>query len=179
MIFYHFTRPENVEAIMRDGLLAKNENPGNDATFGKKVVWLTEKPTNAMSLQRRKMMLKRGILCGPRFRNLPLATVCLKTVIPTRDRKLHHYSNWLRKHHPAAAAVADEFPAEWWFYAGDISASRIEVFKHVPRGTVSWELPEHKDWLEGATLAFAPGLEDDLLAARAGPEDYIKENSLG
>lgn len=66
----------------------------------------------------------------------------------------------------------------WWFYAGNIPARRIEVFKHVPHGVTFWELPELRDNSDaGIKNVFDPADEDDLLAARAGPEDYIKAHN--
>ena len=118
MILYHFTRPEFVEAILREGLKANDgrEYEDDKASNGamanfERVVWLTVRDDNTMSLRERKRMLSQGILCGPKTRQLPEATVSLR--------------------------------------------------------------------LEGATLQFDPQLEADLLAGRAGPTEYVKQQSQG
>ena len=44
MILYHFTQPDNVPSILRDGLLASKETTCNNMT-GFPVMWLTDVPT--------------------------------------------------------------------------------------------------------------------------------------
>jgi hypothetical protein len=181
MILYHFTTPEKVPAILRDGLIASGERGNdNDIIGGLKVVWLTDVPTMEWSLERRKVMLRRGLLCGPRFRNLPDATVCLKLVIPTTDKSLKHFRTWLKKH-PQPEIDTDDplIEPQNWFYASDIAPDRLSVFKTVPRGVGLWDLPTiRKKWLiDGIETVLTPEIEADLLAGRAGPDDYVKAHS--
>jgi hypothetical protein len=166
MLLYHFTHPDNVPSILRDGLRADRASIGNNLT-GFPVVWLTDVPTLDVPLEERRALLRVGILCGPRCRNLPHATVCLNTIIPTNDRRLTHFASWLRKHRPGidpASALVDQHN---WFYRGDIARDRLTVFKTVPRGLPTWDLGE------GFVVTDAKH-EADLLAGRAGPEDYVK-----
>jgi hypothetical protein len=175
MILYHFTRPECLDSILRDGLLARNANHDNDMTGGKPVVWLTAKPCLVPILEIRKLALRRGILMGPRCTNLPESTVCLKTVIPTTDRRLRHFITWLRKH-PQPGIDSDDpmLNADNWIYAGNIPADRLSVFKHFPPGKVYWELLTiREDWLNSIESIFPPDLEADLLEGRIGPDDYV------
>jgi hypothetical protein len=55
MILYHFTQPESLDAILRDGLVASTGRVGNNKLInGQKVVWLTAKPSLEISLEERK-----------------------------------------------------------------------------------------------------------------------------
>jgi hypothetical protein len=178
MILHHFTRPELLDAILRDGLKA-NWSSCNDIGLGEPVVWLTERDTLVPSLTARKMMLGRGILVGPGCSNLPDATVCLRVVIGTHDRKLAHHLSWLGKKHPMLVEEDGVFlwevGATNWVYFGDIPPSRLTVFKHVPRTKPYWILKTiREDWQTlRAQSVFPPELEAALLDGRDGPPDYV------
>ena len=152
-------------SILRDGLLASMKDIDNNMT-GFPVVWLTDVPTLECSYEQRRAMLKVGILCGPRCRNLPNATVCLKVIIPTGDRRLKHFAMWMCKHQPRVAA-SPIINRHTWFYRGDIAPDRLAVFKTVPQALPVWLLPE------GHHVTSAQQ-EADLLAGRDGPDDYVK-----
>jgi hypothetical protein len=150
----------------------------NNMTNGKPAVWLTERDTLVPTLKTRRILLSRGILCGPGCSNLPDATVCLRAVIPSHDRKLTHWLSWLQKRlhgYDLDDALLLEDGIHNWVYFGDIPPARLTVFKHVPRTEPYWELPHHEAWrLTGAVAAFdPPELEADLLAGRAGPPKYV------
>lgn len=61
MILYHLARPELLDAIMKEGLVASNAIAENDLTFGRKVVWLLSNIESwlAPAFEFRKLMLKR------------------------------------------------------------------------------------------------------------------------
>ena len=167
MVLYHFTHPRNVPSILRDGLLAKNASLDNDLT-GFPVVWLTDVPTLEVSLETRRAMLRVGLLCGPRCRNLPHATVCLQMIILSNDRRLKHFATWFRNRQPKIASNP-MVNQHTWFYRGDIAPEWLSVFKTVPQALPYWELPEG--------VVIPADLEDDVLAGRAGPDDYVKAHA--
>jgi hypothetical protein len=174
MILYHFTRPDRLPSIMEHGLraaLARTEVHGcTNAKLagGQAAVWLTEESDNKPSLEYRRRMLKMGILCGPKCRMLPDSTVCLRTVIPTHDRKLVNLKKFWR-------GTRQYVHPKWWFYLGDIPASRLTVFKHVPHGVTYWELYDIVEKYQADyDLVFPPDMEADLLAARIGPPEYVE-----
>jgi hypothetical protein len=178
MILYHFTRPEHLEAILRDGLKASCANEANDMTDGRPVVWLTERDTLVPTLKVRKMFLSRGLLYGPGCSNLFNSTVCLRVVFEGRDRRLKRFLPWLRKH-PGGKdpddALLRESQADDWIYFGDISPDKITLFKHVPRTRGYWILPFHNYWrVTQVDRVFSPDEEAELLAGRAGPPDYLE-----
>jgi hypothetical protein len=179
LYLYHFTRPEFLDAILRDGLKASSANLQNNMTGGRPVVWLTTRDSLVPTLNARRIMLARGLLCGPRYSNLPDATVCLRTVIGSQDRRLVHFLTWLRKHPNLCSKDPDDpllqgDAADHWVYFGDIPTAKLSVFKHVPRGMVCWELHHHEHWKEtGGEARFNPPDEDDLLAGREGPPEYV------
>jgi len=176
MILYHFTTPDNVPFILRKGLLAKNANAINDLT-GFPVVWLTDVPTLDVSLEMRRVMLRRGLVCGPHYRYLPLATVCLKVIIPTTDKRLKHFPTWLRKH-PVIDPDDPLINPRHWFYRGNIAPGAVSVFKTVSQGVMHWDLTLVREaWQNGAEVIFPADLEADLLAGRFGPDDYVKAHS--
>jgi hypothetical protein len=180
MNLYHFTQPESLDAILRDGLVASPGRVGNnDLINGQKVVWLTAKPSLEISLEEKKLLLKRGILCGPRYRSMPLSTVCLKMVIPTNDRRLKHFPTWMHKHPQPGVDPNDPlFDPQWWFYKGDIAPDRLSVFKTVPQGVTYWELTTVREaWRSGMEPVFPPDLEADLLAGRVGPDGYVEAHA--
>jgi hypothetical protein len=179
MILYHFTRPELLEAILRDGLTASCSRADNNMTNGKPAVWLTERDTLVPTLKTRRILLSRGILCGPGCSNLPDATVCLRAVIPSHDRRLAHWLSWLKKRlhgYDLDDPLLLEDGIHKWVYFGDIPPARLTVFKHVPRTEPYWELPHHEAWrTTGAVAVFdPPELEADLLAGRDGPPKYVE-----
>ena len=49
----------------------------------------------------------------------------------------------------------------------------------IPRGVTLWEMPTIREkWLiKGIEVELAPEIEADLLAGRAGPDDYVKAHS--
>jgi hypothetical protein len=177
MILFHFTTPENVPSILRDGLFAKNKNAHNDLT-GFPVVWLTDVPTLELPLEVRRMWLRRGMLCGPGVRNLPLATVCLKVIIPTNDKRLKHFATWLRTHPQLGVDPTDPMlNPHNWFYRGTVMPDRLSAFKTVPPGVPYSILTDiHDAWKRGVEIAIDASLEADLLAGRAGPDDYVALN---
>jgi hypothetical protein len=179
MILYHFTLPEHLASIQAKGLIASpGQEDNNEHIGGQSVVWLTEKQDLTLTLEMRKLALRRGLLCGPRYRNLATATVCLKVVIPTSDRKLKHLTTWLKRHPGNFDADDPMLNPGNWFYTGNIAPERITVFKHLPPAVTYWILPTLRErWLNGFENLIPPDLEADLLAARAGPEDYIKAHT--
>jgi hypothetical protein len=179
MILYHFTKPELLDSILREGLKASAANAENDLTGGKPVVWLTTRDTLVPSLKARKIILARGILCGPKCSNLPEATVCLRVVLGSHSRRLAHHLTWLRKHSNGINPddpLLQESGASNWVYFGDIPPAKLSVFKYVARGMTYWALEHNERWhLDGAEIRFdPPELEDDLLAGRVGPPDYVE-----
>ena len=66
-------------------------------------------------------------------------------------------------------------PAAWWFYTGDIPADRLSVFKHVEPSPPYYDLRPGLEKQFGTDVKFVvpPDLEEDLLAGRAGPPEYI------
>jgi hypothetical protein len=178
MILYHFTHPDNVESILEHGLKRDHargwsEEDGGNAFMagGQPAVWLTEEDENKPTLEYRRMMLRRfAVLAGPRYRHLCESTVCLRVVIPTHDRMLVKLSRFWRR-------VPDApIHPRWWFYLGDIPANKLTVFKHVPKGVPEWNIrPDNAP--PGCSFTFEPGLEDDLLAGRAGPAAYIEAHT--
>jgi len=174
--FYHFSYPKKLSSILRDGLQARRCTDENDLTNGEPVVWLTTKALATMPLKQRKEMLRRGLLCGPRCRNLPNATVCLSMTIPTTDKRLKHFCTWLKKH-PQPDIDPDDLAIDpdYWFYQGDIAPGRLAVFKTFPKGLPYWEMSHVREmWLRGDQPVFDRQMEADLLAARIGPADYVK-----
>jgi hypothetical protein len=162
---YHFTYPKCLDLILQQGLLASNTKTDNDLTDFP-VVWLTARPDLTPTLKQRKQLLRRfGILCGPKCRNLPDATVCLRVVMATRDRKLFSYRK-LAARHGLSGPCADE---PWFFYKGDIPASRLRVFKIIERGVPYWDFGAPQFGLSAKE-------EADLLAARWGPDDYVTQH---
>ncbi len=162
MIFYHLTRPEHVKSIMREGLRAACNNPDNDLTGGIPVVWLTIDPTLVPTLKVRKLMLRRGILAGPRCSNLPEATMCLRVIVPTTDCKLYNHKKWLRKQSRRIDFDPDDplLNPTHWIYIGDIPPDRITKFKEVPKGDVYRELPDiRKAYLAGAAIKVSSDVE--------------------
>jgi hypothetical protein len=110
MIFYHFTYPQHVESILRDGLKPADASASNGQkmTGGRKVVWLTPVPTLIPTRAQREAALKCGCLMGPFSSSIADATVCLKVVVPSTDRKLKEYWRWLLKHaHEEGVQVLD------------------------------------------------------------------------
>jgi len=177
MILHHFTRPELLDAILRDGLKASCAIEENDMTNGVPVVWLTARDTLVPSLKTRKIMLSRGIISGPRCSNLPDATVCLRVVIGSHSRRLAHFLSWLRKHphYDPDDPLLRESMADDWVHFGDIPPAKLTVFKHVPRTRPYWKLKLHDEWLETqATYVLPREVEADILAGRAGPSDYVE-----
>src|SRR5262245_58725871 len=123
MILYHFTRPDNVESILEHGLKRDHasgwsEEDGGNACMagGPPAVWLTEEDDNMPTLESGRVMLRRfALLAGPTYRHLCESTVCLRTVIPTHDRKLVKLSRFWRGLPPNTF-----IDPKWWFYLGDI-----------------------------------------------------------
>lgn len=184
MILYHFTYPKHLPAILREGLKPADGSAsegkgrvGGTLTGNREAVWLTPEPTLVPSRRKREIWLTRGMLFGPRSSNLPLATVCLKVIIPSHDKKLKQYFPWLCKHQwEGGPDVNDELLLENndWLYFGTIAASRVSVFKHVPVTPTSWEITKIREaWLKGAEIKMDQKLIDDILDGREGPEDYI------
>jgi hypothetical protein len=172
MILYHFTRPEYLGSILEHGLRRDHasgwseDDCGNAyLAGGQPAVWFTEEDDNKPTLEYRRMMLTRfGRLAGPKYRHLCESTVCLRTVIPTHDRKLVKLARFWRG--------VELIHPKWWFYLGDIPPSRLTVHKHVPVGVPEWDIrPDNAP--PNFILTFEPGLEEDLLAARKGPPEYI------
>src|SRR5262245_8819543 len=136
MILYHFTRPECLDSILEHGLKRdyatgwSEEGCGNAFLAGEQpAVWFTEEDDNKPTLEHRRWMLRQsGLLMGPKYRHLCESTVCLRTAIPTHDRKLVKLTRFWRDRR------GDRVHPKWWFYLGDIPASRLTVFKHVPVG---------------------------------------------
>ena len=118
MILYHFTRSECLDAILREGLLARNANPNNDQTNGKPVVWLTTRPSLVPSLKQRRRMLMREHCRRPPMLEPVGRDRLLKTTIPTTDRRLRHHLTWARKH--LAERSQDILDPDYWFFLGDV-----------------------------------------------------------
>lgn len=179
MTLYHFTRPECVASIMRDGLRAGEgrENDNGWMANYRRAVWLTERASLVPTLASRRKLLRRGILCGPRGSNLPDATVCLAVHVEATDHNLVHLRRWLRKNRwPGSPDPSDPaVDSDYWFYESDIAPDRLSVFKRVERGVPFYEIPAAREaWLAGARVTYEPGLEDEMLAGRAGPADYVE-----
>lgn len=180
MILYHFTYPEVLDAIMKEGLVASNDNHENDVTFGRKVVWFISNVESWLTptLEFRQQMLKQGQLLTESYRNLPQATVCLSVRIGSHDRKLVHYFTWFRKHHPEnylavinAPITAHTGMSKYWIYLGNVPPSKLTVFKHFPQGDNSFTVPHiqeacQKARLEGAEIEIDEKQIDWCLSAK-------------
>jgi hypothetical protein len=99
MDLYHFTYPKYLRSILRHGLRPADGSASGvgNMTGGKKVVWLTTRPSLAPSRRAREMMLLRGIWVKPGGSNLPYATVCLRVKLAMHDKALKHWLRWARK----------------------------------------------------------------------------------
>jgi hypothetical protein len=99
MDLYHFTYPKYLKSILRHGLRPANGSASGSVnmTGGKKVVWLTTRPSLVPSRRAREMMLLRGISVKSGGSNLPHATVCLRVRLATHDKALKHWLRWARK----------------------------------------------------------------------------------
>jgi hypothetical protein len=131
MLLYHFTKPENVEGIKRDGLLP-NDDRQNMVGPLQRIVWLTQTPTLVMTDTEAELVFER---LGVRFpdnrwmgRGIPMVQFTLR--IPLADRKLKQYKRWLRNHHwegrpdlndPLFKRACDT----WWLYFGTIEPALI------------------------------------------------------
>ena len=170
MIFHHFTYPKHLDAILRDGLKPgdgrASASETNLMTGGEPVVWLSPRPSLVLSRRKRELLLARGILYGPNQSNLPHATVCLRVIIPSSDKKLKQYFPWLRKHTwEGCPDPSDELISTMddWIYFGTIAPSRLSVFMHVKPGVPSWDVPSVID----------PKRINRILDGQEGPDDYL------
>ena len=104
----HFTRPEHLAAIAKDGLLPLEDR--RDMADGKTVVWLTEEASADY---------------------LEAGAVKLTVDLPSDDPKLFRYMPWLREKlwdsAPDPKEALAEFPNPdlWWLYFGTIPPLRI------------------------------------------------------
>ena len=131
MDLYHFTKPEFVDAIMREGLVPADGSTSDSAFMlaGHKAVWLTAVPTLTLGRAARKKMLLKGALYKRNSSILPLATVCLQVRIPSHDRQLKQFNKWADRKNPDAADAV--LFANHWLYFGVVDPHRITVHKHV------------------------------------------------
>jgi len=111
--------------------------------------------------QRRAMLRECGVLCGPKTTHIPDSTVCLRAIIRSSDKRLVNFTRWHKSHYRHSQPFVGP---DVWFYRGDIPASSLTVVKHRPKG-----LPYYR--LYGFPVT--PENEDDLLAARIGPPEYV------
>jgi hypothetical protein len=148
MLLYHFTTPDRLASIARQGLVPGEGKPG-DLLAGKRGVWLTENPVKTVSATDRALLVAQGVWDDAGW--LPLANEMLTVRIPECAR-LKHYLTWLRKQTPSidsSVAVILEagrrtsrgtrllpnlnnpllrpvgMAAQWWVYFGTIKPDRI------------------------------------------------------
>jgi hypothetical protein len=149
---------------MREGLRADRADPKNTPFHvDVRVVWLTTKLSLAMPLADRETLLMRhGCLIPPGSSNLPNATVRLRMVIPTRDRRLAPCVPWLRRR-----GIENEFVSarDYWIYEGDVAPERLTVDGHVPRGEPWLEFPEIRDAIrDGKIVTIDPEVRAKYLS---------------
>ena len=142
MIFYHFTYPKFLDAILREGLLPADSRQW--MLNGQKAVWLTQVPTLKPARQAREALLRRGIWFKANSSNLPNATVCLEVRISANDERLKKVVPWMRKHPPFVDDEDALLVADDWLYFGVLRPKRLRVLKHVPPGEPYVKLPPDK-----------------------------------
>jgi hypothetical protein len=136
MILYHFTKPENVAAIQRDGLLPSLT--GDSVSMvgcGPPVVFLCDTPTTAVTDQKLRIFRQRcpdEPIVSKRWlghnHDKPLVRFTVR--LPSSDRKLKRYRPWLRRHlFDGCPDPDDDFSVgnldTWWIYFGAIPPSKI------------------------------------------------------
>src|SRR4051812_3241840 len=136
MNLYHFTSLANVEAIKRLGLLPSLTGDSLSMVgYGPPVVFLCEKATTALTDRELEIFRAREpnqlIVCKRWLKSHtsePLARFTVR--IPSSDRKLKRYRQWLRRHLFAGCPDPDDsflvrHIDSWWIYFGEIPASMI------------------------------------------------------
>jgi len=176
MKLFHFTRPSLLPAIRAQGLTPCASEKNGESSNGKPVVWLTEYDDNAlMREQRHAMLVNHGFLCGPRYRGLPEATVCLAVEFGSGACRLRRYKGSMLSALPPVGEIA----RHWWTYDRIIKPELISVHKTVESGVVSWDmLPAdvRAQTQEGRPLrlTFPDQSVDDLLDGKSGPPGYVE-----
>jgi hypothetical protein len=130
VILFHFTYPEHLDAILREGLVPADGSASGCEWIlaGRKAVWLTAVPTLVPTRQAREVLLRRGIVFKVGSSNLPLATVCLEVRIPTHDRHLKKFNQWSRRNPEIKQDAGSQAIYEnHWLYFGAVPPSRITV----------------------------------------------------
>ena len=125
MILYHFTKPQFLSGIDRDGLLphlpgaVHQGEPDPNLTAGKPVVWLTSDP-NDWDYSKRRASVER-----------------ITVRIEPNSARLVHFMTWARKYIPdlIEAVMADSrggpeqvMQAEHWYvYFGTVARNRLAL----------------------------------------------------
>ena len=115
---YHFTRPQYLDSILRDGLRASLFDRENKF-FSAPAVWLTADPSPHAT----SWYLSLG------------STVCLQVNISPNSRRLIHYQTLLRSNaHKDLIRISAAFETspDWWLYRGDIKTGRLSLFPARP-----------------------------------------------
>ena len=134
MIFYHFTYPKFLDAILREGLLPADSRQW--MLNGQKAVWLTPVPTLKPTRQAREVLLRRGIWFKANSSS-------------ANDERLKKVVPWMRKHLPFVDDEDALLVADDWLYFGVLRPKRLRVHKHVPPGEPYFKLPPDKAGLIG------------------------------
>jgi hypothetical protein len=130
-LFYHFTQSRRLESILRDGLRPVPEQERNyifllGDNSPDDVVWLTGG----------RQTIPVDVVCD----------VCITVRLSPKDKQLHHWATWLKKHMPdvfseikaaeTAEAVLDHeiLRDDWvwrdfWFYEGTIAPGKFEAIE--------------------------------------------------
>jgi hypothetical protein len=133
MILYHFTQPDNVQAILRHGLVPA-EHFDSMLGYGRNAVWLTASPTLELpECMKALMKQRRPDLYSKDQTWLPNATARFQVRVPSHDRKLVHYVSWLKRQKPCEGMpdIEDELISvgtrDFWVYFGTISPSALTL----------------------------------------------------
>jgi len=169
-VFYHFTFPDALKAVLRDGLLLSKHRPGQfHAPNQRPCIWLTSQPTLQPSFRERIALLQMGQLVEGSL--MPAATVCLRVRLPTNSRHLVRWKDWaatnkhiLRSHHGRLPL----YQPNWWMYHDDIQPEQLEVLKRVRRGPANITIDEAARAYDlGVRVKIAPSIIERLRNAKS------------
>jgi hypothetical protein len=188
MILYHFTYPEFVDSIMRDGLIPSDGSASaggqseltGPTLVGHACVFLTERPTLVPSWDHRVEMLTQYLcLVGPYASNLPEARVCLSMKISTTDKRLVKHKDFYWKKFGDTGFKLIESSSDW-LYFGTIPPGIIRHHHTRPHNLLPYwhlDISDFPQRQPGQRYDWPPELVADLLNAKKGPDDYIKAHS--